>query len=363
MLHYILKRLLLIIPTLFGIMLINFIVVQFTPGGPVERTLAALTLGQQADATATFSGAGGDGGISPSSDSSKDYTIHGYDPEIVKKIEKEFGFDKPASERFINMILSYLKFDFGESFYRSIPVTDLILEKLPVSISLGLWTMLISYLISIPLGIKKAVRDGSPFDIWTSAVIIVSYAIPGFLFAILMIVMFAGGSYWQIFPLRGLISDNWSLLPWYKQILDYIWHLTLPVLSMAISGFATLTLLTKNSMTEELRKQYVITAKMKGLSEHKVLYSHVVRNAMLLVISGFPSAFVGIFLTGSLIVETLFSLDGLGLLGFESIVNRDYPVVFGTLYIFSLVGLLVNIVSDIVYVIIDPRINFNSRSL
>ncbi len=358
---YVVRRLLLILPTLLGILLVNFVVVQFAPGGPVERVIAELTEGG-VDATARFSGAGGDLGGAGSAGADSAYRgAQGLDPEFIRELERQFGFDRPPLERFLKMVADYAVFDFGESYYRSVGVIDLVLEKLPVSVSLGLWTTLLAYLVSIPLGIRKAVRDGSRFDIWTSGAIIVGYAIPGFLFAVLLLIFFAGGSYMQWFPLRGLHSDGWREFSLVGQVLDYFWHLALPVLAMSISGFATLTLLTKNSFLDEIRKQYVLTARAKGLGERRVLYGHVFRNAMLIVVAGFPGAFVGIFLTGSVLIETIFSLDGIGLLGYESVVNRDYPVVFGTLYLFSLIGLLIKLVSDLTYVWIDPRIDFESR--
>ncbi|HEY7383321.1 MAG TPA: microcin C ABC transporter permease YejB, partial [Beijerinckiaceae bacterium] len=289
------------------------------------------------------------------------------DPAFLKSLEQQFDLDKPAHVRFFKMLWNYLRFDFGKSYFRDVSVLQLIKEKLPVSITLGLWMTLLSYAISIPLGIRKAVRDGTPFDVWTSAAVIVGYAIPGFLFAILLIVLFAGGSFWQIFPLRGLWSDEWSGVPWYQWITnpralaDYFWHIALPITAMALGAFATSTLLTKNSFLDEIRKQYVLTARMKGLSERQVLYGHVFRNAMLIVIAGFPGAFINAFFAGSLLIETIFSLDGLGLLSFESIVNRDYPVVFASLYIFSLLGLVVNLISDLTYTWIDPRIDFETR--
>jgi microcin C transport system permease protein len=287
----------------------------------------------------------------------------GLDPEFIAMLEKQFGFDKPAYERFGLLLWNYLRFDFGQSYFRDTSVLNLIKEKLPVSISLGLWMTLLSYAISIPLGIRKAVQDGSRFDVATSTVIIVAYAIPGFLFAVFMIVLFAGGSFLQIFPLRGLVSENWSELPWYLKITDYFWHITLPLIAMALSAFATTTFLTKNSFLEEIRKQYVMTAQAKGLTEHQVLYGHVFRNAMLIVIAGFPGAFIGAFFAGSLLIETIFSLEGIGLLSFESLVNRDYPVVFATVYIFSLMGLAVNLLSDLVYMWVDPRIDFETREV
>jgi microcin C transport system permease protein len=370
MLAYIARRLVLMIPTLFGIMLISFVIVQFAPGGPVERILAQLQ-GQDAGATSRITGGGGDiaggagsspgGGGAADASSSRYRGAQGLDPGFIRQLEAQFGFDRPAHERFAKMLWDYLRFDFGKSYFRDISVLELIKEKLPVSITLGLWMTLLSYAISIPLGIKKAVRDGTAFDVWTSAVVIVGYAIPGFLFAILLIVLFAGGSFWQIFPLRGLTSEGWDQMSWAGKIVDYIWHITLPILAMALGAFATSTLLTKNSFLDEIRKQYVLTARMKGLSERQVLYNHVFRNAMLIVIAGFPGAFIGAFFGGALLIETIFSLDGLGLLSFESIVNRDYPVVFANLYIFSLVGLVVNLISDLTYTWIDPRIDFETR--
>jgi microcin C transport system permease protein len=287
----------------------------------------------------------------------------GLDPEFIASLEKQFGFDKPAYERFFLMLWNYIRFDFGKSYFRDTTVLELIKEKMPVSISLGLWLTLLTYLISIPLGIRKAVRDGSTFDVWTSGVVIIGYAIPGFLIAVLLIVLFAGGSFVAWFPLRGLTSENWAELPWWSRIIDYFWHLTLPIISMGLSAFATMTLLTKNSFLDEIRKQYVLTARAKGCSNRKVLYGHVFRNAMLIVISGFPGAFIRAFFAGSLLIETIFSLDGLGLLGFESVLNRDYPVVFATLYIFSLLGLVVTLISDLTYTWVDPRIDFETREV
>jgi microcin C transport system permease protein len=362
---YILRRLLLMIPTLLGILFVSFVVIQFAPGGPVERIIAQLT-GADISATARVSGGGGDiilpgGGGALDPVASKYRGAQGLDPEFIKELERQFGFDKPAYERFGLMLWNFIRFDFGKSYFRDAQVIDLIKEKLPVSISLGIWMTLLAYLISIPLGITKAVRDGSRFDMWSSTVVIVGYAVPGFLFAILLIVLFAGGSFYSIFPLRGLTSDDFTMLPLWHKILDYAWHMTLPIVSMALGAFATMTLLTKNSFLDEIRKQYVTTARMKGLSERRVLYGHVFRNAMLIVIAGFPSAFIHAFFTGSLLIETIFSLDGLGLLGFESLLNRDYPVVFATLYIFSLLGLVVNLISDLTYTWIDPRIDFETR--
>jgi microcin C transport system permease protein len=366
---YLIRRLLFMLPTLLGIMLVAFVVVQFAPGGPVEQVIAKLT-GADTGATSRISGSpGGDFGSRGLSSgaqgeaNSKYRGAQGLDPAFIKSLEKQFGFDKPAYERFGLMLWNYARFDFGKSYFRDISVLKLIKEKLPVSMSLGIWMTLLTYLISIPLGIKKAMDDGSQFDVWTSGVIIVGYAIPGFLFAILLIVLFAGGSFFDWFPLRGLFSENWSQLPWYTKIGDYFWHLTLPIISMALSAFATMTLLTKNSFLDEIRKQYVLTARAKGCTRTQVLYGHVFRNAMLIVIAGFPGAFVHAFFTGSLLIETIFSLDGLGLLGFESVLNRDYPVVFATLYIFSLIGLVVNLLSDLTYTWIDPRIDFETREV
>ncbi|MGR3271422.1 microcin C ABC transporter permease YejB [Thalassococcus profundi] len=352
---YILRRLLLIIPTLLGIMIINFTLVQFVPGGPIEQILAQIE--GEGDVFAGFAGGGGE----VASGGEEGAGRRGLPPEFIAELEQEFGFDKPPLERFLNMLWNYMRLDFGESYFRSVSVIDLVLEKMPVSISLGLWSTLIAYLVSIPLGIRKAVKDGTSFDTWTSGAIIVAYAIPGFLFAILLLVLFAGGSYYQIFPLRGLTSDNWDQLSWGGKILDYFWHITLPVVASTISAFATLTLLTKNSFLDEIKKQYVITARAKGLDESRVLYGHIFRNAMLIVIAGFPAVFIGVFFSGSLIIETIFSLDGLGRLGFEAAVARDYPVIFGTLFIFGLIGLVVGILSDLMYVLVDPRIDFEKR--
>ncbi|QRG08789.1 microcin C ABC transporter permease YejB [Xanthobacter dioxanivorans] len=371
MLAYILRRIALMVPTILGIMFVSFVVIQFAPGGPVERVIAQLT-GQDVSATARISGGGGDfsGGAAAAQAggamdavASKYRGAQGLDPAFIKQLEKQFGFDKPAHERFLKMITDYATFDFGRSYFRDIRVLDLIAEKLPVSISLGLWMTLLTYAISIPLGISKAMRDGSRFDMWTSAVIIIGYAIPSFLFAILLIILFAGGSFLDLFPLRGLTSENFWQMSWPERIVDYAWHLVLPLTSMVLGAFATMTLLTKNSFLEEIRKQYVTTARMKGLGERRVLYGHVFRNAMLIVIAGFPGAFISAFFAGSLLIETIFSLDGLGLLGFESVLNRDYPVVFATLYIFSLAGLVVGLVSDVTYMLVDPRIDFETREV
>jgi microcin C transport system permease protein len=366
---YIARRLLLMIPTLLGILFVSFLVVQFAPGGPVDRVIAQLS-GADTGGTSRISGGGGDFGARQQARvgageavNSKYRGAQGLDPEFIKSLEKQFGFDKPAPERFGLLLWNFARFDFGKSYFRDISVIELIKEKLPVSMSLGLWMTLLTYLISIPLGIRKAVKDGTPFDTWTSAAIIVGFAIPGFLFAILLIILLAGGSFLNIFPLRGLTSDGWSQFPWYWKIIDYFWHLTLPLISMALSAFATMTLLTKNSFLDEIRKQYVMTARAKGCSERQVLYGHIFRNAMLIVIAGFPGAFIHAFFSGALLIETIFSLDGLGLLSFESVLNRDYPVVFGTLYIFSLLGLVVNLIADLTYMWVDPRIDFEAREV
>ncbi len=384
---YILRRILLVVPTLFGIMLINFALTQLVPGGPVEQVLARIDGG--GDALSAISGggdAGGGGGVPQMGGGAEASYIgsRGLPPEFIADLERQFGFARivcepgytgrptiaapecvkemiPWYERFGIMLGKYLRFDFGQSYFRSISVVDLVLEKMPVSISLGLWSTLIAYLVSIPLGIRKAVRDGTPFDTWSSGAIIVGYSIPGFLFAILLMVVFAGGSYFRWFPLRGLTSDNWADLSLWGKIVDYFWHITLPVVASTIASFATLTLLTKNSFLDEIRKQYVMTARAKGLPERRVLYGHVFRNAMLIVIAGFPAVFIGVFFGGSLIIEMIFSLDGLGRLGFEAAVDRDYPVIFGTLFAFGLLGLFVGILSDLMYVWIDPRIDFERR--
>ncbi len=353
---YILRRLLLIVPTLLGIMIINFALVQFVPGGPVEQVLARID-----GAGDALQGISGGGDAATASGGDKYLGARGLPPGFIDDLKKQFGFDKPPLTRFLDMMWNYMRLDFGQSYFRSISVRDLVLEKMPVSISLGLWSTLIAYMVSIPLGIRKAVRDGGRFDTWTSGTIIVAYSVPGFLFAILLLVLFAGGSYWRIFPSRGLTSDNWAQLSLVGKVLDYLWHITLPVLASTIASFATLTLLTKNSFLEEVKKQYVMTARAKGLTERRVLYGHVFRNAMLIVIASFPAVFVAVFFGGSLIIETIFSLDGLGQLGFRAAVDRDYPVIFGTLFFFGLIGLLVNILSDLMYVWIDPRIDFESR--
>ena len=354
---YILRRLLLIIPTLLGIMIVNFTLTQFVPGGPIEQ-IAAQVQGE-GDAFRNISGGGAEAGQG----GQEGYAgARGLPPEFIAQLEKEFGFDKPPLERFLLMLGNYLKFDFGKSWFQSTSVVDLVISKLPVSITLGLWSTLLAYLISIPLGIRKAVREGTRFDTWTSGVIIMAYAIPAFLFAVLLMTLFAGGSYWKIFPLRGLVSDNFADLSTWGKIKDYAWHVTLPVVATTISSFATLTLLTKNSFLDEINKQYVMTARAKGLTERRVLYGHVFRNAMLIVIAGFPAMFLGVFFGASILIETIFSLDGLGRLGFEATVQRDYPVIFGTLYVFGLMSLVVGILSDLMYVFVDPRIDFESRA-
>ena len=359
--NYILRRLLLIIPTLLGVLLLNFAIIQAAPGGPVERMVAELkgvhgsTGSQFAGSTQDFVAPEGQGG---------DYRgSRGLPPELLERIRELYGFDKPAHERFWLMLKNFATFDLGESYYKDKKVGELIIDRLPVSISLGLWSTLIAYLVSIPLGIRKAVRHGTPFDVWTSYAIIIGYAIPSFLFAILLVVLFAGGSYLDWFPLRGLTSDNFEQLSWWGKVVDYVHHITLPTIAIVIGNFATLTMLTKNSFLDEISKQYVQTARSKGLTEKRVLYGHVFRNAMLIVIAGFPAAFISVFFTGVLLIEYIFSLDGLGLLGFESVINRDYPVVFGTLFVFTLLGLLLKLVSDLTYVLVDPRIDFERRDL
>jgi microcin C transport system permease protein len=369
MLTYIFRRLLFIVPTLFGIMVLNFLIVQAAPGGPIEQVIAKLH-GTDVAATARFGGSAMGDTSNPvgqqmkmnEGGSAAHYPgAQGVDPELIKELEHQFGFDQPLHKRFLKMIWDYTRFDFGKSYFRDESVFHLVISKMPVSVSLGLWTTLIVYLISIPLGIRKAVKDGTNFDIWSSAAIIAGYAIPSFLFAVLLIVVFAGGRYLQWFPLRGLVSDNWSAMDWPQRILDYFWHIALPVFAMVIGGFASLTMLTKNSFLDEINKQYVLTARAKGLTETRVLYGHVFRNAMLIVIAGFPGAFISILFTGSLLIEVIFSLDGMGLLGFESVINRDYPVIFGTLYFFTLLGLIMNLIGDLAYVATDPRIDFDSR--
>ncbi|MBF68940.1 MAG: microcin ABC transporter permease [Gammaproteobacteria bacterium] len=360
--RYIAKRIALILPTLFGIILINFVIVQFAPGGPVEQIIAQVTTGN-VSSTSGISG-GGDSGVTDTSvdtGASSDLGSYGLDPELIKDLERQFGFDKPAHVRFGEMVWNYIRLDFGTSFFQDRPVIELIAERVPVSISLGLWSVLLIYGISIPLGVAKAVRDGSRFDLWTSSLIFVGYAIPGFLFAVMLIVLFAGGNYFDIFPLRGLTSENFDELSTFGKIKDYFWHLALPITALTIGGFATLTMLTKNSFLEEINKQFVLTARAKGLAEKRVLYGHVFRNAMLIVIAGFPSAFVGIFFTGSLLIEVIFSLDGMGLLSFEALVKRDYPILFGTMFCFTLIGLVMHLIGDLTYVLVDPRIDFETR--
>ena len=367
MTNYILRRLLMMIPTLFGIMVLNFAIVQIAPGGPVERMVAQLTDITSGHATDRISGGGSDMSANPATNLNNGQSLYrggrGLDPEIIRQIEKQYGFDKPPLERFFLMIGSYLRFDFGESFFRSERVVDLVWQTLPVTISLGLWTTLLTYLISIPLGIRKAVKNGSKFDLWSSWAIIIGYAIPSFLFAIILIILFAGGGYVSWFPLKGLTSDNFQELSFFGKITDYFWHITLPVIAMVISGFASLTMLTKNYFLEEISKQYVLTARAKGLSENQVLYGHVFRNAMLVIIAGFPSALLNILFTSALLIEIIFSLNGLGLLGYEAVIGRDYPVIFGTLFIFTLLGLITSLIGDLVYMFVDPRIDFEKRAV
>lgn len=365
---YIARRLLLMIPTLLGIMLLNFLIVQAAPGGPVEQAISRLTRldANLGDATSRLSGAGasdtaGRAQGTMASAESVYRGARGLDPELVQRIETMYGFDKPPHERFLQMLGNYARLDFGESFYRNKSVLELIGETLPVTLSLGLWTTLIVYLISIPLGIKKAVRDGSRFDMWTSTLLFIGYAIPSFLFAILLLTLFAGGGYVQWFPLRGLTSEGWESFSWPRKVLDYFWHVALPVAAMVVGGFAGLTMLTKNCFLDEITKLYVTTARAKGLGERQVLYGHVFRNAMLIVIAGFPGALLRILFTSALLIEIIFSLNGLGLLGYESVVNRDYPVVFGTLFIFTLIGLVFGLIGDIAYMLVDPRIDFEAR--
>jgi microcin C transport system permease protein len=367
MLAYIVRRLLLIVPTLIGIMVVNFVIVQVAPGGPVEQLIAQIQ-GTAVSSTARFTGSQGDAapgaqsGGSGSREGGLQYRgARGIDPAFIKEIETLYGFDKPMHERFLKMMGDYLVFDFGNSFFRDRPVVQLVIDKLPVSISIGIWSTLIIYFVSIPLGIRKAVRDGTRFDYWTSTAIIVAYAAPGFLLATLLIVLFAGGGFVQWFPLRGLVSEGWATLPWHDQILDYLWHMVLPILSIVIGGFVGLTMLTKNSFLDQINQQYVLTARAKGLTEKRVLYGHVFRNAMIIVIAGFPGMLIGILFTGAFLIEIIFSLDGLGLLGWEALIQRDYPVMFGTLYFFTLLGLVMAILRDVTYVFVDPRIDFEAR--
>lgn len=356
---YILRRIALMVPTLFGILLIAFAIVQFAPGGPVERMVAKL----RGDDTAATSRIGGDAGGSELGDETAYRGSQGVPPEIIEQLEKRFGFDKPVHERFALMIWNFVRFDFGESYFKHERVIDVVMRALPVSLGLALWTKLLVYLVSVPLGIAKAVREGSRFDILSSSIIILGYAIPNFLLAVLLVVLFAGGSFLDLFPFRGLTSPGWEEMNWIERVFDYIWHMTLPVLSLVVSGFASITFLTKNSFLDEIRKQYVITARAKGLNERRVLYGHVFRNAMLIVLSSFPAAFLAIFFTGSILIETVFSLNGMGLLGFESLINRDYPIVFALIYMFALIGLVVHLLTDLMYTWIDPRIDFESREV
>ncbi len=363
MAKYLFRRVLLLVPTLIGIITLNFFIVQMAPGGPVDQMIAALTGQDTGGATSRVAGAqSGSRQMDASTSAQSQYAgAQGLDPELIEAIERQFGFDKPLHVRYFKMIGDYLTLDLGESYFEGRPVIDLIVERFPVSISLGLWSMLLIYLISIPLGVAKAVRDGGKFDAWTSGVIFVGYAVPGFLFAVFLIVLFAGGAYLDLFPLRGLTSNNFNELSFGGKIVDYFWHLALPVVALTIGGFATLTMLTKNSFLDEIAKQYVLTARAKGLDEHRVLYGHVFRNAMLIVIAGFPAALVGILFTGALLIEVIFSLDGLGLLGFDAVLRRDYPIIFGTLFVFTFVGLVMTLVGDITYTLVDPRIDFESR--
>jgi microcin C transport system permease protein len=366
MIAYLVRRLLLVIPTLLAIMVINFAFTQILPGGPVEQIIAQIK-GAGVDATARVSGGGGElagnqqRSTSQGGQGEQSRATRGLDPKVIQQLRERFGFDKPPLERFLTMMKGYLTFDFGNSFFRDRPVVDLVIEKIPVSITLGLWTTLITYLVCIPLGIRKALHDGSKFDVWSSGIVIFGNAVPSFLFAILLVVLFAGGSFVKWFPLRGLESEGFAQMAWYEQVLDYFWHLTLPLTAMCISGFASLTMLTKNSFLDEIRKQYVITARAKGLPERRVMYGHVFRNAMLIVISGFPSAFIGIFFSSSLLIEIIFSINGLGLLGYEAAIYRDYPIMFASLYVFTLLGLVLGILSDFTYTLVDPRIDFAKR--
>ncbi len=360
---YFLKRLLLIPVTLFGIMALNFVFVQLAPGGPVEQLMMKMEQSApMGGLSARIGGAGGSEVIAVSGGAQSMYRgTQGLKEQLRKELEKQFGFDKPVWERFVHMIGNYIRFDFGKSFYQDKTVLSLVLEKMPVSISLGVFSTLLIYLVAIPLGVRKAAKKGSAFDVSTSCLLTIGYAVPGFLLAIFLIVMFAGGRYLSLFPIKGLTSDGWENFVWYHQIADYLWHITLPVTAMTVGGLAGLTFLTKNAFLEEMGKQYVITAKAKGASDKRILYGHIFRNAMLIVIAGFPSMLIGMLFTGSVLIEVIFSLDGLGLLGFEAVQNRDYPVVFGTLYLFALLGLILNLISDFVYTLVDPRIHFDKR--
>ncbi|MEE8399067.1 MAG: microcin C ABC transporter permease YejB [Desulfobacterales bacterium] len=366
MLLYIIRRILLMIPTLIGILLVNFLIIQAAPGGPVDQAIARLR-GDDVSATANLgTSEGGMGSSKANTDSESGSSFdsaRGIDPEMIKELEKQFGFDKPAHVRFFKMLIDFSRFEFGDSFYQDRPVVELVKERLPVSISLGLWTFLIVYTVSIPLGIKKAVKDGESFDVWSSAVIFVGYAVPSFLVAMMLIVLLSGGEFLDIFPLRGLTSEGFSELGTWAKIKDYVWHMSLPVAAMVAGGFATLTMLTKNSFLEEINKQYVMTARAKGLTPNRVLYGHVFRNAMIIVIAGFPRAFIAILFTGVLLIEIIFSLQGLGLLGYEAVLTRDYPIVFGTLFVFTLIGLSMQLISDITYTLVDPRIDFETREV
>ena len=361
--RYILRRILLIVPTLLGILLLTFIVAQFAPGGPIEQIIANATMGQMST-TGGISGASDAGMTSQAMEQAsagQNPATYGLDPALIADLEKQFGFDKPVHIRFFTMVWNYLQFDFGDSYFQDRPVIELVLERMPVSLSLGGWSLLIIYGVSIPLGVAKAVRDGTPFDFWTSTMIFVGYAIPGFILAIMLIVIFAGGNYFDVFPLRGLVSENFHELGFFARITDYLWHMVLPLAALTVGGFATLSMLTKNSFLEEISKQFVLTARAKGLTERRVLYGHIFRNAMLIVIAGFPSAFIGILFFGNLLIEVIFSLDGMGLLSYEALIKRDFPILFGTLFVFGLIGLVMHLIGDLTYVLVDPRIDFESR--
>jgi microcin C transport system permease protein len=358
--RYILRRILLMVPTLFGIMLVNFMLVQLAPGGPIDQVIEQMMSGSTGVVSTRSTGTSMEMGSTGTMDSSRNPASRGLNPDIMADLEKQFGFDKPLHERFLLMLGNYITLDFGESYYQDRPVVDMVFERLPVSISLGLWSMLLIYTISVPLGVRKAAKEGSRFDLWTSAVLFIGYAVPGFLFAVVLIIVFAGGSYFDWFPLRGLVSQNWEELSVVGKIKDYLWHLALPVAALTIGGFATLTMLTKNSFLEEIGKQFVLTARAKGLTERRVMYGHVFRNAMLIVIAGFPAALIGILFTGSMLIEVIFSLNGIGLLGFEAVITRDYPVMFGTLFVFTIIGLVLHLIGDVTYTLIDPRIDFES---